>query len=64
MIFRLLRKIFDPRYTDKKVDKLNDASKKVFDDTAKVAKRHADLMKKNGVMMQIYIVTGGDHRGR
>lgn len=63
MIFRTIRKIFDPKYTDMKVEAIKDQNRKVFEDTDRVAKRHVNLLKKDGIMMRIYIASGGDHRG-
>lgn len=60
-IFRTIRKIFDTRYTDREIQSIQADTTKKLEDTSTVAKRHVELLKKNGVMMQIYIATGGDH---
>jgi predicted DNA binding CopG/RHH family protein len=61
-IKEMFKKIFTNK-TDAKVDELNRQSLKKIDDSARVAKRHAELLKKNGVGMRIFIATGGDHHG-
>lgn len=48
--------------TDQKVHDIHEDTDKILKDTAKEAKQLRDLLRKNGVTMQIYIATGGDHR--
>lgn len=62
-IIELLRKVLLPSYTDKRVDEINAENKKAFDDTAETAKRHAELLRKNGVTLRIFIAAGGDKHG-
>lgn len=57
----MLRKLFT-NDTDRQVAEIYKDAKKDFDSTAKIAKGHRDLLRKNGVTMQIFIATGGDHR--
>lgn len=62
-MLHLLRKIFVPSVTDKKVESIHAESKAMLEDASKIAKRHKALLDKNGFTMRIYIATGGDHRG-
>lgn len=61
-MMHLLKKIFLPSVTDKKVETIHAESKAMLDDATKIAKRHKALLDKNGFTMRIYIATGGDHR--
>lgn len=61
-MLRILKKIFVPSITDKKVEVIHAESKAMLEDANKVAKRHKALLDKNGFTMRIYIATGGDHR--
>ena len=61
MILSMLRKVFDPKYSDRAVEEIQADTKRKLEDTTVVAEKHAALLKKNGVMMRIYIATGGDH---
>lgn len=59
-IKEMFKRLFTNK-TDKKVDELNRQSLQKIQDTGLVAKRHAALLKKNGVSMRIFIAAGGDH---
>lgn len=59
-IKEMFKRLFTNK-TDRQVDKLNQESLQKIQATGLVAKRHADLLKKNGVSMRIFIATGGDH---
>jgi predicted sulfurtransferase len=58
----LLKKLFTQKATDQRVDAIYEDVTHKLEDTAKVAKRHRDLLQKNGVTLRIYIATGGDKR--
>lgn len=58
-----LKKLFLPSATDSQVNAINAESKALLKDAAKVAKSHRDLLKRNGVSMQIVIAAGGDKHG-
>lgn len=60
MIMETLKKLFWPHYTDRIVQDLTDDTLKEFQQTAKVAKSHRDLLRKNGVTLQITIAAGAD----
>lgn len=57
------RKIFNNK-TDAKVNAILKSTEKTSQETAVVAKDLHDLLKKNGVTLQIFIATGGDRRVR
>lgn len=61
-MLRLLRKIFLPSQTDLQVEAIHKESKAMLDNASKTAKRHKQLLERNGFTMRIYIATGGDHR--
>lgn len=58
-VVNMFRKLFT-RYTDNKVDEINKQSIKQIEDAGKVALRHTELLKKNGIAYRIVIATGGD----
>lgn len=58
-----LKRILFPSRTDRVVKKYNDESEAMLKEAARVAKSHRDLLRKNGVALQIYIATGGDKHG-
>lgn len=60
---KLLKKIFLPSETDKQVEAIHADSRDILNDASVRAKRHKELLDKNGFTMRIYIATGGDHRG-
>lgn len=60
-IRKVLRKLFT-KDTDRQVAEIYKVAKKDFDSTARVAKSHRDLLRLNGVAMQIFIATGGENR--
>lgn len=49
--------------TDKAVNEILDNTSMQSAEAATEAKKLADLLKQNGVTLQIYIATGGDRRG-
>lgn len=53
---------FMNKKTDEKVEAILKETSETTKDTAKVAKELRDLLKKNGVTLQIFIATGGEHR--
>lgn len=55
-----LKKIFLPSYTDNIVEPMTEDAQREFKATAKVAKSHRDLLKRNGVTLQIMVGAGGD----
>lgn len=55
-----IHKLFFPSYTDKKVERITAANEKVFIDTARAARRHRDLLRRNGVTLQIMVAAVGD----
>lgn len=57
----IVKTIFVPSYTDKKVEAIHDDTQKKLDDANEAVKRYNELLKKNGVTMQIVIAAGGDH---
>lgn len=61
-VINMLRKIFDPRYTDKKVDSINKKSVKKIEDATKAAKQHIDLHRRDGIAYRIVIAIGGEAR--
>lgn len=61
-MFNTLKKILFPSITDKRVATINADSKQMLQHATVRAKRHNDLLAKNGVTLRIYIATGGDHR--
>jgi len=63
-MFVLLKKLFLPKVTDRKVDTIFVKAKSELENTSRTARRHEELLKKNGFMMGIYIASGGDNRGR
>ncbi len=62
-MLNMLKRLFLSRPTDEKVAAINEERRAILQDVSKVAKRHRDLLKKNGVALQIYIATGGDKHG-
>lgn len=50
--------------TDEKVDSIHEDTARILGEAADEAKQLRDLLRKNGVTMQIYIATGGDRRSR
>lgn len=62
-MLHMLKRLFLAKPTDQTVDRINSESRAVLEDTSTVSKRYRDLLKKNGVALQIYIATGGDKRG-
>lgn len=61
MILKTLRKIFDPKVTDKKVKAISKEANDVIKDASKRIQSHNDLLKKNGVTLRIFIASGGHH---
>lgn len=57
-IFKLLRKIFS-NDTDREVAQIVDPVRKQFKKTALTAKEQRDLLRKNGVGLQVVVATGG-----
>lgn len=55
-----LKKIFLPSYTDNIVEPMTEDAQREFKATAKVAKSHRDLLKRNGVTLQIMVGAGAD----
>lgn len=58
---KLLVKLFTHK-TDKIVEEIHEKNRQDLKAASKEAKALKDLLKKNGVSMQIFIATGGDHR--
>jgi hypothetical protein len=57
----IARRIFVPSVTDETVDQINAESKATLEEASKVAKRHRDLLRRNGVALQVKIAAGGGH---
>lgn len=55
-----IKKLFLPSYTDDIVESLERDTQREFKATAKVAKSHRDLLKRNGVTLQIMVGAGAD----
>lgn len=55
-----IKKILFPSYTDSIVDPMTEDAQREFRATAKVAKSHRDLFKRNGVTLQIMVGAGAD----
>lgn len=51
-----------PSKTDNQVDAIYEESKAILEERSRMARRHKELIDKNGFTMRIYIATGGDHR--
>lgn len=60
MSFKTMFRKLLPGYTDKRVQEINNQSLKKIKESGQVAKRHADLLKKDGIAYRIVIATGGD----
>lgn len=60
LFMETLKKLFVPHYTDNIVQVLTDDTLKEFHETAIVAKSHRDLLRKNGVTLQITVAAGAD----
>lgn len=58
-----LKKLLFPGETDRKVEAIQAESKAMLEDAERMAKRHNDLLRKNGVTLRVYIATGGDKHG-
>ncbi len=61
-MFNMLKKLFSSE-NDRTVDAINKESAHMLRSAAKQAKRNNDLLKKNGITLQIFIASGGDERG-
>lgn len=59
---RLLKLLFT-KQADREVKAIHATSDKILKDTAYEAKQLRDLLKKNGITMQIYVATGGGKDG-
>jgi hypothetical protein len=59
----LLKRLFSPKYTDKKVAAIHAETKKILDSASETSKRQKELLEKNGLSMLIVIATGGDKHG-
>lgn len=57
----LLKKIFTNK-TDQQVAQIQAENQKMAKEASKEARALRNLLRKNGVTLQIYIATGGDHR--
>lgn len=62
-MMKLLKKILFPSETDERVRSINRESTEMLNNAEEKARRHNELLKRNGVTLRIYIATGGDHRG-
>lgn len=58
-VIKMFKKLFT-RYTDDKVEEINKQSIAKIEDAGRVALRHTELLKKNGIAYRIVIATGGD----
>lgn len=59
---KLWGRVKEAKKTDEKVAEILEDVSKTSADTAKSAKRLEDLLRANGVSLQIVIATGGGHR--
>lgn len=55
-----LKKLFKQSIVDDKVCSINNRTETILKDTAIVAKSHADLLRRNGVTLQILTGAGAD----
>lgn len=55
-----IKKLFLPSYIDNIVDPMTEDAQREFKATARVAKSHRDLLKRNGVTLQIMVGAGAD----
>jgi hypothetical protein len=60
-MMNLLKKLFFPSATDRQVKSINAESKAMLEDSNQMARRHIELLKKNGVTLRVYIATGEKH---
>lgn len=58
-VVKMLKRLFT-RDTDKKVEEINKQSIEKIEDAGRVALRHTELLKKNGIAYRIVIATTGD----
>ncbi len=62
-MLRMIKRLIFPSITDKQVSAITKRSEEMLDDTSRIARRHKQLLDKNGFTMRIYIASGGDKRG-
>lgn len=57
-----MKRLLIPRYTDKKVNKIQEETTQILRESAEVSERYNKLLKKNGVTMRIAIAAGHGDR--
>lgn len=61
-MFDVLKKLFLPSFTDKKVATINTHTTKTLQEASRKSKENKDYLKKNTVFMQIVVAAGGERR--